>query len=1235
MKRFALTLGLMAVCLTFAIHTESQEATKSTPTITETQAALWTHYIRGEHKALYDAALSALRGAHNDVEREIALELLRRASDELAWRDALGRDLDALIDEVPDEFRDCVRHERAEIALMQGDLKRARGLADETGVVRHWALVGPFKNDRGDAFDSTLDAETYDPTGQYSGINGQSVSWRRVPVGPMGVLDLAALQNPNSAAAALAVFAIHSETEGSARIAIASTSEYSLHHANIRNDDTPMLGREIMAENNDRPLGFDQESARVPLAKGWNRFVIKSGVQNGEWQLSVRLTTDVVWKQAADPLAERELGALTATNVPDLPGSAKGGVSGYIRELLAPRRDFTSRLARRGLAKWVESLPKETPAQTMAVAKYLLAWASASQSRVAAGREENARRELLAEVLKLDPKAARAAYDLAGYYSRTFTNPTESDRYATLAETLAPEWVEAGLFASRVRALKGLDTDVERELTSALAKWPDHPRLLKFAAYYRGLRADYASSNRLFARALKADATDSYSRARLLERSTSARDFDDAALLARDALAFDPTNLGVRLELAKGYERQGKFTEAETEVKTCIELRPNDDRLLERLGEIYAVWASSDPERSEALNAQSVDAYTRALAANPGREDIQRYLEFLSSEQPVFEAKLQESIDDRIEDWLAQPIDGNEPYEVLYDDQVTVINNDGTHSRYVQQAFRVLNDRGRENLQYMRIPAYQGETGRCVEARFIRKDASEGKGRKSRFGAMFPDLQTGDIVVVRYRISQTEVTFFGEFFGDIEVLREGVPVREKRRVYVLPKGRELYDYRTNGAPQREESTVEGRRVWTYRATDLSKIHNEPWSPNAVQLSPTIQISTYADWKSFGRWYYNLIEKQFEATPEMTETVNELTKGLDSEQDKARAVYEWVVRKVRYNADWHFGVHGYKPFSAGAVFSRCIGDCKDKAILICSMLRIAGVKAYPVIINLENRRGDEDISLPMPHHFNHCIAYIEFSDGSGHFVDGTTTYHGFNELPSSDAGANVIVVRPTGGEVVKIPTPVATENQNRDIATATINGKDLTMKITRTAVGSANAWVRTRFEREGDRKRSLEAEYAEYHPGATVSDITVNDLNDLNTPPNVEFTLKLKDYSSVQGKQMTLELAPDPAQWTQTRAASLAKRHNPLVLPTPESSRKVTTLTLPDGYAPKNLPKPFEHDGKWLKLTVTVKSTDKGLVITREWQIKGGVVPPEEYPAFRKALAEFDRAESATLTLTCK
>lgn len=1265
----ALMLALLANTTTPAQEAQPEPEAEAKPVLlTPDEIAMWQAWIRGDDKTCYSTSTESLgTGALSGRTLEIALELQARSAASLGWHEAHSRELLAALDVYGSSTSaDRIRWHLVQALRHLGRLEESAEAAEPLGFIRDWWVCGPFSNDRGQGFEDVLEPEEVLQLGkEYVGKEGQAVTLRRVPVTSSdGTVDLGAMLRPNTEAVAYLVCAVHSEdlvkevnlrfgSNGPVKCGVMVPEQVELSE--------PRRIHYFRDHDVEREFGFDQsvvlmrtwratsgELFKGGLLPGWNLVVFKCGISDGDWKFRARFLEHEGLRFAQDVEGLQEA---LSTDLPFVKGRL-GEWGGFAyestprdlyelaaTELLAPELDRSSTETRRKLETVLnhvlEQAGDKASSAELSILRYLAAWANRSTAQYSAGREENRRRELLKQCLELDPKAARTAYELSQYYTTTFSNPALADEYARLAVKANPDWIEARIYASRVVAMKGLDMEVERELARLLQEHPDNASILRFSGYYAGLRRDYKLSNDLFAKALKADFSDTYSRARLLERAAARGDTKAALKFAADTRKLDPFDTSAAMLLADMFQSAGQYSLAERELNRALEIAPRDDSLLEKLGQLYSVWAdASDEEKSAELRGKSLDAYTAALDANPRREDIERYLEFLEGDQPPFEAALQEDITERLERALETEVNSDNPYEVIYRDKIVVVNEDGTTSQYIQEALRVTNDNGRDWLQRIPVPAWSDQQGRCVHACVWRADGDVEEGRRSRWSAAFPPLDIGDIVHVRFRVTDTVQSFFGEFYGAREVFADYVPVHEVRYAWVLPPGRKFYDYRTGDAPNRMISAMHGRTVWQFRAKDIPKLHDEPLAPPPHQRAATVQISTYENWKDFGRWYYNLIRKQMEPTPEMTAKVNDLIAGATTEKEKARAVYNWVVTQVRYNADWHFGVHGYKPFSAGAVFARCIGDCKDKAILICTMLGIAGVKAYPVIINLESFRGEEDITLPMPNHFNHAIAYIEFDDGKGLFVDGTTTYNGIDELSAADRGAKVIIVRPEGGEVTQIPwgSPES-DSQTDDIDVEFAGAGTLKLKVKRSAVGDSASLIRMRYQREGDRKKTLEREWARHYPGARVSDISVSDLADLDTPPIIEFTVELPNAYTAKEDSIEFRAGLDPRQWTQTEFAALTTRRTTLLTPAPYMRRSVLKFKLPTGYKAARLPEDLNVDHASARLRFSTAVADDVLTLTREYALLGGVIRPEDYPDFRRHLIDYDSSESATVRLT--
>ena len=118
------------------------------------------------------------------------------------------------------------------------------------------------------------------------------------------------------------------------------------------------------------------------------------------------------------------------------------------------------------------------------------------------------------------------------------------------------------------------------------------------------------------------------------------------------------------------------------------------------------------------------------------------------------------------------------------------------------------------------------------------------------------------------------------------------------------------------------------------------------------------------------------------TPLSEKDLLEVEESLATQIEQVRAVYDYVATQIRYVA-WEFGIHGYQPYNAATIFARRFGDCKDKSILMTTLLDRLGIEAHPVLVQAAALRGEQDLSTPLLTHFNHCIVFVPGlrSDGS--------------------------------------------------------------------------------------------------------------------------------------------------------------------------------------------------------------------------------------------------------------
>ena len=110
------------------------------------------------------------------------------------------------------------------------------------------------------------------------------------------------------------------------------------------------------------------------------------------------------------------------------------------------------------------------------------------------------------------------------------------------------------------------------------------------------------------------------------------------------------------------------------------------------------------------------------------------------------------------------------------------------------------------------------------------------------------------------------------------------------------------------------------------------------------------------------------------TPAIQAKAAALTKGLTSDEDKLRAIFNDVALHIHY-VGLDFGIGRYQPHPADDVLSNEYGDCKDKHTLLASLLKAAGIEAWPVLISSSR---ELDPAMPSPAQFDHVITLVPLS-----------------------------------------------------------------------------------------------------------------------------------------------------------------------------------------------------------------------------------------------------------------
>jgi transglutaminase-like putative cysteine protease len=247
-----------------------------------------------------------------------------------------------------------------------------------------------------------------------------------------------------------------------------------------------------------------------------------------------------------------------------------------------------------------------------------------------------------------------------------------------------------------------------------------------------------------------------------------------------------------------------------------------------------------------------------------------------------------------------------------------------------------------------------------------------------------PDIRVGDIVEFAYTRSGMNPVFQGHHAGDFDMQWQ-VPVAHLHRRLSTAPGLNLRVAQLTGAvaPQIAQAGGFDERVWDVR--DVPGLRIEASVPGTYNPYPWIEWSDFATWGEVARWAERLYQAPAHLSPALQAAVDDIAQRSHDGDARIVAVLRLVQQQVRY-LGVEIGAGTHAPSAPDVVYARRWGDCKEKALLMVTMLRALGIDASPALVNTE-RRNDIAHDLPNAGSFDHAITRVRFN-GLDYWLDPT-------------------------------------------------------------------------------------------------------------------------------------------------------------------------------------------------------------------------------------------------------
>ena len=713
---------------------------------------------------------------------------------------------------------------------------------------------------------------------------------------------------------------------------------------------------------------------------------------------------------------------------------------------------------------------------------------------------------------------------------------------------------------------------------------------------------------------------------------------------------------GLRFELGRLYYEHGDFEQAQEELKktNLISARKLLAISYYRLGnftdalEIFNQQEISDGEYLyyHGLTCEKLNLFDQALGIYKKIKDTefrlkaQKRIETIEKQVNLNHIK---DIDPEVHRILL-----NAPSPELYPqagalilscDEKIEVTPQGKQVNYIHYIIKILNERGKDDFSETHIE--YDSTYEKVEldyARTIKPDGTvvEIGSRHIRDVSKylnfplysnvrvciisFPEITEGATIEYKLKVYRSQLLNKKDCVLSYSV-QEDEPIIAANFNLSLPKDKPLHikilneKYNNFGASLNPDiKEKDGYLIYSWQFRDIPQIIPESNMPPHVQINPTILISTFDNWQDIYNWWWNLAKDKISADSAIKDKVIQLTKGLNSLEAKARAIYNFCAQDIRYVAV-EYGQAGYEPHSAADIFKNKYGDCKDQAILLVTMLKEAGLLAWPVLIATKERYNlNTDFPAVL---FNHCIAAASLEDRVV-FLDPTAQTCSFGDLPTGGQGRKVLVFTEEGYKIQDTPLYPAEHNlarQNLKIKLnydETINGE---RDIFTYGVydQSQRYWLLyTPPELIGD---ALKEKIQEISIGSTLDKYSIKNLDNLNEPVVLSYTFKGPEYTTSAGN---LRIMPQLAV-TNTSMVAKDKRKYPIDFDILESKEIIFEIEIPQNFVIKYMPDNVNQDSQWLKFIVEYSYKNNKIYFRQKTELKKTAVSEEEYPGFKKFL----------------
>lgn len=546
-----------------------------------------------------------------------------------------------------------------------------------------------------------------------------------------------------------------------------------------------------------------------------------------------------------------------------------------------------------------------------------------------------------------------------------------------------------------------------------------------------------------------------------------------------------------------------------------------------------------------------------------------------------------------------------------------------------------------EKISGLKAAAYNLEGGKIVESKLSKDGIFREKFNKNINQVKFtiPNTKEGSVIEFTYKVSSPFLANFPNWQFQYKI-----PSMHSEYWAIIPEFFSFQKY------MQGYLAVSNYEVKPSRTGDFSSDGHHWTIKNVPAFKPEPHMTSEDDYVSkinfalshfsppggmvqniMGSWekmnsnflQYESFGKALKGSGFLKKTVDEITAGLNSPEEKIAAIHAYVRGEIEWN-----GTKDYLTSSIRKILDEKKGTSGDINLTLGAMLDKAGIPVQMVLLSTRDH-GFIRQEYPMEKQFNYVVCEVPFR-GKKIMIDATERYLPLHVLPErclNQVGFRISDNNPGWVEI----QPAA---KSRTVVSA-----ELTLKPDGELQGAV-AYLLDGYEAGNSRRKYInlgEAEYLKnsFNPTWDISNSTFEGVLQTEEPMKSSLELVIPDHAVVAGDIIyinpfvTLRMKENPFK--------LETREYPVDFGSPIEKIYTCSLTIPDGYEVDEMPQSKimalpQNAGRYL---VNVTQTGNKISFTSSFQINKNLFAQNEYPFLREFYNQIVAKEAEQIVLKKK